>query len=1467
MLKYSSTAAASALGRRSGYWRPDYRYVCHYQKTTHVCQPRIVGSALRRHMFTCTQPKDTKGVESAKDHSERSNGDRSASELEKLLMRGYSPYLTKFHQLLPSGDQKSLQMFSDTLSNKSATGRSIYSLYKTLRKSGLHKYLTIRAIQHMMTRVASDSNMPASNTNDLASSIVMQLIDDYTSLGFVPSTEEYSGLVRALAQEAGREHEALQLLDDLVDSSDIAPFLASLKRRRSKPVPKPAMIPSEEEIARIEKSLLVEEQKRRAPANINHEGTYSAWLSSAASEATGDLDRIQKLVAEERQRRRSENERHGARDKTLSLPVSRNLYHMAMRGFAQIYHVRGVMEILNRMLEAATQVPFRIARHLMPNKETWDIVGEVLVRQRDRPTFVRTWIEFLSRGARPPNSLTQSLIRMLVRQSCVEQAVWAMRISRCLPDHGEKLPKSPHAKDHVPWDLKVQIMYVSSALEAATSLDATAISREDALRQGKYAAQLPLLEKPDPAMYAQLIGGAVRVKNEKLAEHLFKELVDAGVAPDNATYGHLASLYADKGQIKRVFLIARDMLVHRHSLLAQEKVQRGLLRSPVAQAKFKEWARRQASSLKADVECIAPLLQYYIQENREQEALMLLRGWDHIYEKRVPVDKFANALLKVYNRPEDTATIERLTKRLLIESDDSRSSRRDGQKQEQSDDTAGAEDVQAASRTEAESMLRAFSQMIQTHLRAKNLPGVVRALREMAALNLQPSYSILELVMRGFLREQALDLFDTVHAYLRETLKMPLSLPLYSLWMRSLVNHGDVVGVQAAFDELLEMGQFPTQQHYLLLVQAYAYNGWIERAASIVNNLRNPHSVIRPGLNLNIAIIEAHVACGNMEQAEAELRYLLDNTLLPANRIPARPFNYMIIGSLYYGDGRKAMQMYEHMIRLGVKPDVYTFSILMHSYALAKDLGNCTRVFNEMIRVGIAPDLVIYTILICAFGIAKKVGSAELVFNQVAQEQEWAQVQHKSHENNSSQIAQDNIQITSPDSLDIYAEDPNRQDWPELLNTVELGENTQMERLRTSSFVNLDPIVYIAMLKVYSKAHRPMRALATWDRLIKNFPVVHWNAREGGILSKTLSYTAQFHLPAWTLLLRTAKVSIGAQRAMEKKSTLSRYFFMPLYPTEITDALNRRRQQKQQLAQQLEATSPKNKNDTAVHAFSARMIRRAELVACLENELDRRAYTDFEFCVKQRYEAPRLTAAKWDSPFVDFGYWVPDGAKNLAKDELLESDNTVDNDNTKSYINSDGNFTQETAQGIASIVARQWHDLEVAGFKFNNIHVSDYLPCMLVGRQYSDLRRFLSLVEPLGATNTITAHGNNGFRYRNISIHRRLTNLLLRQISVVRRLLLIERDRRVLIDALLNVDTAIHGEYANSSKVGDVKQQRAADEIQVMKERRAVHAEREISWASELGELGEVAKLWQRLVGSEEQEMLEHILNEINRVL
>ncbi|KAJ1885773.1 hypothetical protein LPJ66_009958, partial [Kickxella alabastrina] len=1085
----------------------------------------------------------------------------------------------------------------------------------------------------------------------------------------------------------------------------------------------------------------------------------------------------------------------------------------------------------------------------MPNKETWAIVGEVLVRQRDRPTFVRLWIDFMSRGARPPLSLTRSLVQMLARQACVEQAVWVMRISRCLPDAGDQLPMAPHARDHVPWALKVQTMHVASALDAATALDATLMTRDNALRQGRSAAQLPLLAPPDPDMYAQLIGGAVRAGNARLAEHLFAELVAAGVAPDGATYGHLARLYADTGRIERVFVIVRDFMVRRHHLAAREVLAQGHELTPHAQSELRAKLLRQGARLESDVECIVPLLQLYVQAGREQEALLLLRSWNRIYSRHVPAEKLALALLRVYTRPEDSHDAEGLVRRVLVRLGD-------GQTVGQTTDrpTGQTTDQPTGQPTDQPKPMHMYTELVKAHSRARNLPGILGVLREISARGMKPSHAVWELVMRSFLREQALDLFDTTHAYLRDTLSMPLSMPLYAMWMRALRNHGDVAGVQAAFDELLALGQIPTQQHYLYLVQAYAYNGWVERAVGIVDSLRKPYSLLRPGLNLNIAVIEAHVACGNMEQAEAELHYLLSNTPLPKSSIPARPFNYLIIGHLYAGSGRKAMHVYEDMIRLGIKPDAYTFAVLMHSYALAKDLENCMRVFNEMIRIGIAPDLAIYTILICAFGAARKVGSAELVFNQVAQEQDL------------SRSASSPAARAAADALDIYAEDPARADWPSLMDTpLSAEDDPASERLRAQSFFNLDPIVYIAMLKVYNNAHKPMRALATWDRFIKNFPVVQWNPRKGGVLSKSLHYTAQFHLPAWTLLLRTIKLSIGVQRVLKRPSTMPNYFHMPLYPGDIARVMARRLDHKNLISRMAALRADSGAGavvpSPAACAPASRMAYRTDLVGDLEAELDERTFLDHEWCVRQRYMQPKPVFDE-DNAFSDFVYWMPDtppqhdpayldsAARFNDSGSDLEASEPNSESALASLFDSDGNFTTKSTREIAAIVARQWRDLESAGFKFNNIHVSVYVPCMLLGRQYTDLARFLSLVEPKSETNAtdFTNHNDSttGYRYHNINIAPYLTAMMVRQAKVIRRLLVTARDRRIILDALLNEGSQLRFDYLSTTKLDPADVERSADVRQVMRERRAIHAEREISWTLELAMLKDVAVQWRR---------------------
>ncbi|KAJ2610642.1 hypothetical protein EV177_003872 [Coemansia sp. RSA 1804] len=1135
--------------------------------------------------------------------------------------------------------------------------------------------------------------------------MIVQLITDYGPLGFIPGLSEYSSLVRMLAREPGKELEVLQLLDDVIDVSNIKPFLKlSDKWGRANQLPTAEHIPSEEEIQRIEDAMIKEghytptgaapseydqsssaarSDERIIEDEVESEENLSDIERYSKTGGAMDLDRIQRLVVEKRQQRLASK----SKNFDGKVVVSRYLFHMAMQGFGQIYHVRGVMEVLNKMLRISTQVPYRIACHLIPDEKTWDIISNVLSHQRDRHTFVKTWIEFLSRGARPPISLTRLLVQMLVRQSLVEQAVWVMRIGRALPDVGNVPPETPKVEDRIPWDLKVQIMYVASALDAATSYDATLMTFTDAISQGKAAARLPLLSLPDLETHARLIGGAVQADNEKLANHLFQELVDANMTPDGATYGYLARLYARKGDIVRVFFIVRNTLLRRYQFLAQKHLSEGALNTSQEQEMYKRDVKRQTSILKADVYCLAPLLMLFIQKGSEKGVLALLRSWNNAYGKFISAEKFALALLKVYSKPKDSAEVNRLLQNAL------ESIRID----HHSDNTDNAD---ASDLMHTKSSMAAFTDAIRTHIRARNLLGVVNVLRMMVKENLEPPYNLLELMMHGFLNEQALDLFDATHAYFREGLGLPLSLTLYSSWMRTLRNHGDTSGVQAAFDELVELGQIPNQRHYIYLVQAYAFGGWIERAVSIVYNLRKPQSGVRPGLDLNIAVIEAYVACGRLKSAETELHYLLETSPLQHTQIPARPFNYMIIGYLYAGEGSKAMQIYKEIIHLGIKPDVYTFSILMHSYTLANDLENCLRVFNEMLRMGVEPDLVIYIILISAFGARRMISRAEAVFEQIAREQEWTQLHDRDRV---GYRPWQESRVSSSDALSLYAENPRRKDLGEVIEAFDSGKNDISSRLRTHSFYNIDPTVYLAMLKVYNKAKRPLRALATWESLIHNFPIVQWNPRK------------------------------------DRVGTL--------------------------------------KTDSASSSKS-------------------------------------------------------------------------------SLLNENDEFNFMTNRKIAAHVAKLWRQLENDGFKFSNIHVSDYISCILLGRQYDEVIRFLLLVKPPSSSSKAS------YRYYNLKIVKRASQMLVRLIKVVRQRLLQAKERRIVLEILMDQGGPRCQDYV--SECGDIVDpdiERSENEIQVMRERLAIYTEHESGWFYELEKLVEIATIWQRLVGNEKE--MEYISNAI----
>ncbi|KAJ2645696.1 hypothetical protein GGH99_008192, partial [Coemansia sp. RSA 1285] len=121
-----------------------------------------------------------------------------------------------------------------------------------------------------------------------------------------------------LAREPGKELEVLQLLDDVIDVSNIKPFLKlSDKWGRANQLPTAEHIPSEEEIQRIEDTMIKEghytptgavpseydqsssaarSDERIIEDEIESEEDLTDIESYSKTGGAMDLDRIQRLV-------------------------------------------------------------------------------------------------------------------------------------------------------------------------------------------------------------------------------------------------------------------------------------------------------------------------------------------------------------------------------------------------------------------------------------------------------------------------------------------------------------------------------------------------------------------------------------------------------------------------------------------------------------------------------------------------------------------------------------------------------------------------------------------------------------------------------------------------------------------------------------------------------------------------------------------------------------------------------------------------------------------------------------------------------------------------------------------------------------------------------------------------------------------------------------------------------------------
>ena len=75
--------------------------------------------------------------------------------------------------------------------------------------------------------------------------------------------------------------------------------------------------------------------------------------------------------------------------------------------------------------------------------------------------------------------------------------------------------------------------------------------------------------------------------------------------------------------------------------------------------------------------------------------------------------------------------------------------------------------------------------------------------------------------------------------------------------------------------------------------------------------------------------------------------------------------------------------MWDMMLGRGHKPDVATYSALIHGYFLINEVNGSTKLFYNMIQIGLTSDVKSYSIMINGYCKNKKVDQALTLFKEM----------------------------------------------------------------------------------------------------------------------------------------------------------------------------------------------------------------------------------------------------------------------------------------------------------------------------------------------------------------------------------------------------------------------------------------------------------------------------------------------------
>eukprot|EP01018_Ginkgo_biloba_P006260 Gb_32989 [translate_table: standard] len=133
-----------------------------------------------------------------------------------------------------------------------------------------------------------------------------------------------------------------------------------------------------------------------------------------------------------------------------------------------------------------------------------------------------------------------------------------------------------------------------------------------------------------------------------------------------------------------------------------------------------------------------------------------------------------------------------------------------------------------------------------------------------------------------------------------------------------------------------------------------------------------------PHVTVSNALVTMYVKYGSLEDARKVF-----------HEMPQRDqvsWNAVIVGSAQHKRGMEALELFQQMVRLGMKPDMFTLASVLSAYASLEDLQQGKQFHTHIIRTGFETNVIVGSALVDMYAKCGNVADAHQVFDSMPEQ-------------------------------------------------------------------------------------------------------------------------------------------------------------------------------------------------------------------------------------------------------------------------------------------------------------------------------------------------------------------------------------------------------------------------------------------------------------------------------------------------